>query len=108
MVHKANQRYLKEEQLHNENLKFVRRMEQIHHRPWNQGLVGGELKVPHPSHRQPIRKEISTPSQYNLIVKGSLNFAARKNENQRINLENLKLFQKLAVAKGNLNTKEFK
>ena len=81
-------------------------MEQIHFRPWENGTIGGEMKVPYPLGGKPAKKEIRTPTQYHLLHKGSLNFTSRKAENDRINFENVKLFQKLVQAQGSLNHQE--
>ena len=43
-------RQKREANLNAENAQIVRRMQEIHLRKWDQGHVGGELRVPAPSH----------------------------------------------------------
>ena len=54
-------------------------MEKIHFRPWEQGIMGKDLKVPFPSAKN---NEKHNYSKYRKV--GSLNYAKRKEENERI------------------------
>ena len=54
-------------------------MEKIHFRPWEQGIMGKDLKVPFPSAKN---NEKQNYSKYRKV--GSLNYAKRKEENERI------------------------
>ena len=67
------------------------------------------MQVPHP---QTGKRNKAVEAQYYKSTStgknmGTLNYTARKVENERIYSENLKLFQKLSAQKGSYNTNDF-
>ena len=70
---------VEENRIREENCRLVTRMEKIHFRPWEQGIMGKDLKVPFPSSKN---NEKLNYSKYRKV--GSLNYAKRKEENERI------------------------
>ena len=63
--------------------------------------MGKDLKVPFPSAKN---NEKQNYSKYRKV--GSLNYAKRKEENERIQMENAKLYKKLVTAKGDMSVKD--
>ena len=85
--------------IHEENTRLVRRMEMIHFRPWEKGIMGRDLNVPFPAGK--TQAEII---EYKSNKLGSLNFVKRKEENLRIKKENVRLFKKLVTAQGGVSS----
>ena len=45
---------VQEANLREENNRLVRRMEKIHFRPWEKGILGKDLKIPFPSAKNTV------------------------------------------------------
>lgn len=76
-------------------------MEKIHFRPWEKGLMGKDMKVPFPFSKKKSEKNVKFQRKVS-----SLNQRKRDQENERIRMENAKLFKKLVTTKGATNFNE--
>ena len=75
-------------------MRLVQRMEKIHFRPWNKGIIGKELKVPFPVVKKKLVSKVT-----------SLNDTSRRAENVRISAENVKMYKYLTKTKSFLSIK---
>jgi len=70
--------------------------------------MGKDLKVPFPSGKNNPDKSVSRTKIKKSHKIGSLNFGKRKEEIERIKIENAKLFKKLVSTKGVMSMREEK
>ena len=87
-------------QILEENQKIVKRLETLHYRPWEQGMLGREIGLPNPK-ESVIKKNRKSGAGSSSVAGGnasvaqsvaSLNELSRKREQDKIRVENLKIF----------------